>query len=256
MKFTIGVLLSVVAVINAAAIDDVAIAPYIIAPDSLFVRAHEYQTAAYNLQQDIDEQLTVLRIAVSTVLKHSSNETLAQIEENAQKLFAQDQPTRNEIYSLSSSLCVNNLKVLLNSITEFSGFGSSNCVTTYDKKVQDTLSAASVLLQRYQGTFGNVLQIVVRSFIGKNVFLEPQDIETRFIEEFSKRNDEWQQVRPDVEEFRNTLSGTISAHNQALEICFKNLQNDVAPSYGLLYGEISTCQFFDNTADPFASFRL
>lgn len=259
MKLNVGVLLSMIIVIHGAAIDkanpDDSISVHIIAPDSLFESAREYHNKLRDLQQDINEQLTTIRTAVSTVLKSSTERTLTQIESNAHQLLAQDQPARNAIFELSSSLCVNNLKVLLNSITEFTGFGSSNCVTSYDKSVQGALNSAYIILEEHEGTFADVQQAVVKAFIGKNVYLESDDIENRFVEQYNMRSEEWAAARPEVEEYVNTLNANIAGFNTVLDGCFTSLQDDAAPAYDHLQTNIEVCFDFDNTVDPFAIFR-
>lgn len=253
MKSIVGVLLCVFVATHGAAIDD-SPAPLII-PSSLFENALDYQNKLTALQQDINEQLTAIRTAVSTVLKSSSSETLAQIESNANKILEQDAPARFAIFELKPSACVSNLRILLNGATEFTGFGSSNCVTTYDINLQGALNTAYALLQKYEGSFGDVQQIVVRSFIGLNIFTQPEEVEARFSEQYNRRLRDWNLARPEVEQFVNTLSANIAVFNSVLGGCFTTLQNSVAPVYDILQGEIETCRDFDSTPDPFAIFR-
>lgn len=257
MKLFVGVLLSVIVAIQGASIDGLSepISPHLIVPDSLFVSAWDYQGRLTTLQQDINEQLTAIRTAVSTVLKTSSNETLGQIDNNAMKLLAQDDPARTDIFALPTSICVNNLKILLNSITEFTGFGSSNCVAAYDKNVQGVLQTAYAQLQKYEASFGDAQQIVVRSFIGINVFTAPEQIEARFSLHYTQRVNEWNAIKPDVENFLRTLGTNIAVFNTVLGECFKGIQDRVNPRYAELQADIATCHTFNTTPDPFAIFR-
>jgi hypothetical protein len=262
MRFIVTVLLSAVVAINGAAIDSsevsVPVNPFYIAPEELFTEAWEFQAKLAELQEDINVQLTAVRTAVSTVLKGSSSATLTQIEENAIKLLKQDEPAREAIFdkNLQSSPCITNLKVLLNGITEFTGFGSSNCVNTYDQGVKGALDTAYALLQKFEGSFGNVQQIVTRSFIGKNAFTQSDDIRARFAEQHEKRSKEWEAVRPDTEAFVKTLESNIAVLNGALGQCFSGIQVRVAPAYDELSGELATCRAFDSSPDPFAMFRV
>lgn len=260
MKLNVIVLLSVIAVIHGAAIEsdvDVPISRKVVAPDSLFKNAWKFHNLLAALQLDIDEQLTAIRTAVSTVLKSSSNRTLAQIHSNALDILALDAPTRAEVFhrDLTATLCVTGLRGLLNGITEFTGFGSSNCVTSYDKSVEGALKTAYALLQKFEGNFGDVQQTVVRAFIGKNAFLQSEEIEARFASEYEKRLAEWDLIRPDVGDFVKTLDENVSVFNTVLGSCFKKIQDIVAPQYATILSDLAVCQVFDNTADPFAIFR-
>lgn len=257
MKLIVGVLLSVIAVIHGAAIEelDEPISRFLIVPDSLFINAWDFQGRLTTLQRDINEQLAAVRTAVSTVLKTSSNETLGQIDDNAMTLLAQDEPARTAIFALPASTCVNNLKIMINSITEFTGFGSSNCVAAYDKNVQGVLQTAYAQLQKYEASFGDVQQIVVRSFIGINVFTAPDQIEARFGMYYNQRDSEWNTIRPDIDNFLRTLGNNIAVFNTVLGECFNGIQDRVNPRYTELQAEIATCHTFNTTPDPFAVFR-
>lgn len=251
MKLSCAVLLSVIAVIHGAAIENVA------APVSLFESAWEYQTKFASLQQDINEQLTAIRTSVSGVLKSSSNITLEQIEWNAKQITAIAEPARSAVFNtdLSPTLCVVNLRSLLQGIAEFTGFGSSNCVTSYDKSLTGVLNTAYAFLQKYEGSFGDVQQVVVKAFSGRNVFLQAEDIESRFELEYDTRVSAWNAIRPEVENFVKNLYDNVAVFNSVLGGCFLKIQSDVTPAFTLVQSELVTCNIFDNTADPFAVYR-
>lgn len=258
MKLFVGVLLSVFVVIHGAAIDsseDSPITPFIVAPTALFQSAWTYQALLQTLQVTIDAELTEIRTSVSVALKSSSSETLKQIESNVNSITAADEIVRSKIFTMKDSICVYNLRVLLNGISEFSGFNSANCVTTYDKSVQEALNTAYALLQKYEGSFGDVQQIVVKSFSGKNAFLQADEIEAAFKKAYATRQEEWEAIRPDVESFLSTLQGNLASLNTVLGSCFKTIQDGVAVGYAAVTAEIATCEIFDNTADPFAQYR-
>src|SRR4051812_22829083 len=134
MKSIVAVLLSVIITIHGAAIDS-----KVALRADLFPNARTHHQKLKELQVDINEQLTAIRTSISVVLSSSSNDSLTRIEQNADAFLALDEPARDAIFALDHTACVHNLKVLLNGATEFSGFGSSNCVTSYDSNVQKTL---------------------------------------------------------------------------------------------------------------------
>lgn len=256
MKVIIAFLLSLAVAIQGAPSPAPASSSVII-PDSLFESAWEYNDRFAALQQDINDELTALRTAVSGVLKSSSNETLAQIESNTVKLMAQDKPARDAIYDLelTTSPCVFSLRYLITAITEFTGFESSNCVTSYDRSVEGVLANAYAEVQKYEKTFNDVQQSVVRAFIGRNAYTQSADIEARFSNQLALQESEWAAIRPQVEAFKAAIRDNISAFNAVLVTCHKTLQDNVLPAYGILTGEIATCQAFDSTPDPFAIYR-
>lgn len=260
MKLTVTILLAVCVAIHGYAINneetDNSITGKVIVPNSLFESAWEYQRRLETLQNLINERLTEVRTAVSSVLKSTSAKTLEQIETNANNILDLDRPVRQRIFvELSSTQCVNNLRTIINGVTEFTGFASSNCVSSYDKSVQGVLKVAYDLLQHYEGSTVDVQQTVVKSFIGKNAFLEPDAIEARFVELYNERLNEWNEINPNVEDFVEVLRGNIAGFNGVLHNCFNDIEEYVSSSYVALEESIRTCEEFDNTTDPFAIYR-
>lgn len=243
-------LLAFIVVVNSAAIDDGDSE----APATLFSSAFEYQKKFESLQEDINSKLIEVRTVVSSVLKSSSQTTLEQIEGNVNDILALDHPARLKIYALEATLCTKNLKVLINGITEFTGFPSGNCVTSFDLSLQGLLTTAYALLKEYEGSGFNVQQIVARSFIGRNAFLEAEEIEALFKDLYNKRFNEWNESAPQVDGLVENLKSNIAGYNEVLQQCYSQIQQNVAPAYDVLEGEIATCRAFDDTADPFAIF--
>lgn len=160
-------------------------------PESLFVSAWEYQRKLTLLQQDINLQLIAIRTSVSDVIRSSSTQTLEQTEKNTVSILSQDAPVREIIFTLEDSACTNNVKSILNSVTEYSGYPSSNCIARYDKSVQTELQSAYAFLEMYEGLFSEIQQIVVKSFIQQNAFLTPEAIIKKIQEHFQTRSEDW-----------------------------------------------------------------
>jgi hypothetical protein len=256
---TIIVLFALAAFANAAALDGESKAPKVVAPDSLFEKAWSHQKLFTDLQDDINEYLTKLRTAVSVVLKDSTVETLHQIQDNAVHILELEDPARISIYdqpNSDTSECYKHLKILLNAATEFTGYGSSNCASAYDQSVQAQLASAYTELRKLEAEFGNVQQVVVKSFSRLNVFTEPASIENNFTARYTESSAAWARTKGDVDGFINKLKTDIAALNARLGSCFTTLQNSAVPAFVALEGEIKTCDTFEHTADPFAVFRL
>lgn len=249
MKYSLAIVLSVIAIIHGAAIEGPT--QSVVSPLSLFKSANEYQKLLTELQTDKNVKLGEVRTAVSTVLKDSSAETLKQIEKNADTILALDDVVRQVIFNEPLGVCNINLRNQINSITEFSGFESSNCVARYDNSVQAELKIAYEFLRKYEGTNGDVQQIVVRSFIRGNAFTKPEEIEDRFKEQYAARSEEWEKIRPEIEKFVKDLSETIADFNKSLNGCFKVVHTKLEPQYVRLNEDIAICREYESTPAPF-----
>lgn len=222
--------------------------------ESLFIQAWEYQDKLTTLQENINLQLTAIRLSVSSVLKSSSSKTLEQIENNTIAIIEQDQPIRDVVFNLEPTACTNNLRTVLNGVTEFSGFPSSTCVSRYDNGVKVVLNDSYIMLDQYNGLFSEVQQVVVKSFIRQNAFLTPETIiETSKIQ-YERLNENWTKVIPNIEEFVKSLESKIAEINVNLGSCFNQTQANLIPSYVRIIDEVDICKEFDNTKSPFAKF--
>ena len=224
-------------------------------PELLFLSAWEYQSKLTSLQQDINLQLTAIRTSVSNVLRSSSTQTLEQTERNDVSIWSQDAPVRDIVFALESTACTYNIKSILIQVTEYSGFQSSNCIARYEKSVQTELKAAYALLEKYEGLFNDIQQIVVKSFIQQNLFLTPEAIIRKFQIQFKTRNEEWEKTRFDIESFVKSLAANVAVYNTVLESCYNDVQVNLVPSYSLILAEVSICKEFDNARNPFVMFQ-
>lgn len=227
-------------------------APFLENTEELFITAKDYQSRLTALQQDINLQLTAIRTSVSNVLTLSSGKTLEQIENNTIAILALDAPVRAVVGPLDSTACIDNLKNLLEGTTEFSGFPSSTCVARYEESVRSALKTAYALLEKFEGLFVDVQQVVIKSFIKRNAFLTPDLIIETFTNQYNAQAEDWERIRPEIESFVKSLSGNVAVFNNVLESCFSNIQTNLIPTYSRIVAEIAVCKEFDTLISPFA----
>lgn len=251
MKFIVLTLLSIFVVTHGAESDA---PPTLILSESLFDNAWKHHEKLLTLHHDMSAELHKVSLSVTNLLGSASNRTLAQVEENFAQLLAQDQPARSEIFALESSSCGNSLRTLIDSITKFTGFESSNCISNYDEKVQKALEDVNASLKVHEAS-ADALKVVVRSFIGKNVFSHPDEIEERLSNISQRYHDDWESNRPNLDGLFATLTETFAAFNADLDTCHQQVQFNVAPAYVRLSNAIAICEVFHSTSDPFAIFR-
>ena len=122
-------------------------------PRPLFVNATAYQSLVTSLQQDIVTVITGMRFSLSDILKRTSNETLNQVQDNLRTIFLMDGVARYELFEgvQSNHPCIVNLRSQLNSVTQTSGYQSSNCLKRYDFNVTALVADAYVILAEYEG---------------------------------------------------------------------------------------------------------
>lgn len=243
MKLFIAIIFATLAFVSTAETDD------------LFEKSHAYQLAAAELQRSVTEYAIEVRTAVPRVLGRRANSTIGKIEFNVDKLLDQEAETRTAIYSLSSTNCINNLRVLLNSITEFTGFASSNCVARYDLHLSGLIQKTYGEVSSYEKTFGDVLRVVPKSFSARNMFIQYAEVADQFSSSLNTLQAQWNSQVRNISEFEESFGENIDQLNVDLQGCFGNIHVAVNPTYAILANEIATCGRFDNSHDPFAVFQ-
>lgn len=244
MKFFIAIIFATVAFASADEND-------------LFESSRANHQIAANLQKSVTDYAIQVRTAVPRVLGGRANGTIANVEFNVDKLLDQEAAFRATIYdpSVPRTSCIGNLRVLLNAITEFTGFESSNCVAKYDVSLSSLIRRTYGDVAAYEKTFGDVLRVVPKSFTARNMFLQYSEIETEFTTTLSTLQAQWNAEVKDIAAFENIFALNIDQLNAVLNTCFANIQAFVNPSYAILANEIATCTRFDNSHNPFAVFQ-
>jgi hypothetical protein len=232
------------------------IAKFVANTVELYEQAEIYQQKCSDLQNNINEYIVEVRTAISSVLTIYANETLERIETNADTIFEQELEARTKLFTHPNTTCILHLRDGINKITEFTGYESSNCVARYDLSLSRIINSEYDAIKDIESVqkFGDIIHIVIRSFVGLNVFTSPKNISDAFTSKFDEKNSSWLAFPKDINIFKETLSARINGTNNDLETCFMNLQAHVNPSYDILIKEIATCDEFDNTRDPYAIF--
>jgi hypothetical protein len=245
MKLSFAILLSFIAAIHGA--DDLVALNVLYNPEALFTRATEYQTKVTELQEDIVTVITSLRSQLSGILKETSNTTLSQVQDNIWTTFEMDAPIRGILFisNNQSTDCILNLRVQLNTVTEFSGYDSSNCLLRYNRNVTSLLASAYATLAEYEGQISIIQMLVVNSFNGYNIWINPEEIETKFTTDYNTHFAAWQIVKENITSFLSTLRQNINAHNVVLGSCFTGVQQGLTPQYNGIVARVDTCLEFD-----------
>ncbi|KAG5677327.1 hypothetical protein PVAND_007095 [Polypedilum vanderplanki] len=242
MKIIFAVSLSLIAMIQAQIFVDLH------NPEPLFNLATDYQDKVTELQEDIVETITGLRLQLSAILKRSSNMTLQQVQDNIYEIFDLDAPVRDLIFVVNSrnTDCMLNLRNQLNMHTEFSGYSSSNCLTRYNRNVDNKLNEAYGTLASYEELISVVQLLVVKSFNSINIWTHPEEIMTKIQTEYNETKTRWDGRKAGINDFLSNLESNIRGFNNVLGSCFTEVQQGLHNHYSYITGAVVACNEFDN----------
>jgi hypothetical protein len=222
-------------------------------PDFLFVHSWEYQTRLTELQTDIDKTIEEVQTAVSSVLKESADNTLRLYETHVSDVEEIYVPMLDGFKVLKPGDCRNDAEDVLNRTTTNTGYRASNCASTYDNRIQSAINLARNSLTDFGGLYSQVQSIVMKSFIGRNSFIEPETIKDKIVEIYELVKDKWEISRPEVEMVKSSLSSAIAVQFDELTKCHAANLNYAKTFFGMFAETVQICIDFDNTPNPFAA---
>jgi hypothetical protein len=193
-----------------------------------------------------------VQTAVSVVLKTSTSVTLKQYEEHINAIQDEYVPYLEKLQVLQPSECKNDAEFVLNKTTTNVGYRVSNCALEYDNRVRNEIDIATRALIRFDDIYSQVQSYVVKSFIGQNAFLTPEDIRDRIIAIYELIESKWEGSRPEVEAIKRNLSSGIERQNAELTNCHNANMVYARTFFGIFREDVNTCTIFDNTPNPFS----
>lgn len=218
-----------------------------ISPDFLFTSAWEYQVKLQEFQEKINAVVHAVIVAVSEVLEGSTAETLKQYEDHVnviEKIYA---PSLKSFEGLKPGSCRNSAETILNQTTLFTGFKASNCAYTYNSRVTTEVNDANKALVRFDDVYTQVQSIVVKAFVGSNVFLTPEDIQEKFIEIYKLVTDRWEETEPEIEAVKRNLQTRITNQNVELGRCHGEIETETEGEYKRFRDMVKVCEDFDTS---------
>ncbi|CRL03707.1 CLUMA_CG016950, isoform A [Clunio marinus] len=249
-----SIILTIAIFFTCGLADDLGKSPKLklIFPDVLFNNAREYQGNLEELQKEINDFMVEVQTMISGVLEKSASKTLNQYENVTRTIESNFEPVMEAFQTLKHGPCKTIAETSLNSTTQLAGFQISNCASNYDSLVRCELDNASDALNEFNNSFNEVSLIVIRSFIGKNIFLSSEWIEETFTKTYNLVKEKWIKSKIDLDLVRKGLEGKIAEQNVCLEECHDTTVNSVIVLYTLFKQQVNTCMEFENTPDPFA----
>lgn len=222
----------------------------------MFTSAWDYQAELHKLQGDINEAIRGVIAAVSEVLEKSTSVTLQQYEDHVNEIDELYAPSIEAFERLSPGSCRNSAETQLNATTEFTGFKASNCANQYNNRVKTEVSNANNALIRFDDIYSQVQSIVIKAFVGQNVFLTPEAIEDKIKEIFEIVQKKWEESSPEVESIKKNLADRIGNQNAELGKCHGEILTEAIDEHARFKRMVGTCNDFElseNSVDRFDS---
>jgi len=229
----------------------------LIDPNPLFNHAKDYQTHIANLQLDINVAIADAQDVVSSLLKTSSTETLRQYENHFTAIENQYGPHVEDFNKLEPGDCKESAYSILSNIIIFTGYEASNCHKSYDNSVTEIIAGTTTALVDFDGDFKDLLSTVVKAFVGKNLFISPDEIKDRISNSYAIALERWNNLKPQFDDLRRNLAIGIGGQNILLGQCHDTILEEAIRQTPYFERAIKTCKdftpaqkAFGKTAEP------
>lgn len=215
--------------------------------DDLFSESWAMQQRLSPQQQSVDTVVSELRLSLTSVLDVKTAQALQEIENNTRQIVELERPYRVMLTALPVSECSTNLLSQLSFTTQFSGFNSANCITTYDNESQQVVDEAQDFIAQYEGVFVRLQKAVIHAYRSpRAVFTNQAAIVTHFTNEYSTRMQEWEAIRPQAEDFDVNVANQLEQTHTTLDGCMSVVRSGIEATYQQIISFIPVCEEFDN----------
>ncbi|CAG9801926.1 unnamed protein product [Chironomus riparius] len=240
MKLGFGIL----CLIAAALAQDIIITN----PSELFSSAQKYQNYTNVMQSEIFELITELRLSLSATMKKTATSTLSDIETDITTVFDIVNPLRTLIFITNSynSYCLVMMRNHLLGFMDFSGFRSGICLYPYDRAVNKLLNETLNQLVIYDEEISAFELSVIEAFAGKNVWIQFEAIENKFLDSFNKFKDMYYDLKNKIADFSSDLEEKITELSDVLNACYKESHDNLNGLLLAIDADVQLCIAHEN----------
>lgn len=216
----------------------------IINPDMAFTAAWDNQNQLHKLQEDINEAVEDVVVALSGVLKSSSATALERFQGHVDDVLNLFAAPLADFNNLPDSDCKKRAKDILDQSLEFTGYDGSICAGDYNIAVDKRIEAAQKVLYDFDDLYSQVQMIVEKSFIGFNVFLQGEAIEAKIVSTVRAITNKWNAQKPQLEAIRANLAANIKAvYDNELVPCNQEILDFSTSAHLPIFArQVNTCK--------------
>lgn len=218
--------------------------PRLINPaDPLFPHSYAKQAEIQAIQDDIDSIIADVQWGFFSEVQNSSAELLSQFGIFADKINTMHAPVLADFTALPPSSCRDGAETLLNTTRTQTGFQAGNCANRVNNAITVILEKIDKLFENFNRQFSEIQQIVVKSYIKSNLFVDmPDEVITKMDRFFNNVDARWKEQKPEFSKLRNQLRADLTAEHGKLATCTKDVVTFAETMFGLTLGQIDACK--------------
>lgn len=244
--FSSSLILAAVAAMAAANVIE-PIQPALINPaDPLFPHSYGKQAEIQSIQNDIDSIVAEVQRGFLEETRVSSANLLNQFETFANTINAKHAPVLTAFNQLPAGSCRDGAETLINTTRTQTGFNAGNCATRVNTAVANIIAKIDRLFENFNRQFSEIQQIVIKSYIKSNLFVDMPDVVIDKMDSFFNNVDaRWKEQKPEFSKLRAQLAADLAVEHAKLTSCNAEVVVFADTMFGLTAGQISSCEEFN-----------
>lgn len=223
--------------------------------EEVFPYSYEKQEEIQSIQDEIDQVVTDVQWAFFNEVHNSSSSLVKHFKNFADTINEQHASILSDFIQLPENSCRDNAETLINTTRTQTGFNGGNCANRVNNAITSILARTDSLYEDFNRQFSEIQQIVVKSYIKSNLFIDSTElVKGNMDENFNLVKTRWDELKPNFNSIREQLKADLNEEDAKLTICHLDSVAFAESMYRLTRSQIEVCQ--ENAAAGVARARV
>lgn len=218
--------------------------------DPLFPHSFNKQSQLQEIQDDINLIIAEVQWGFYEEVKASSGASVDNFENLANAINALHAPILADFTELDPSSCRDGAETLINVTRTQTGFHAGNCASRLYNAVTAHVAKIGSLFENFNAQFSEIQQIVVKSFIQSNLFVDmPTDVMNKMDAKYELVKTRWDAQKPSFVALRAQLKKDLDEEIEKLQVCQSESTTLATTLYNMVRGQIDVCIEFNQNGN-------
>lgn len=155
---------------------------------------------------------------------------------------------------VKNGTCRDDVKEIIERTRSVAGSNAGICADLANNAITSVLARNDNLFENFNRQFSEIQQIVVKSFIKNNLFIDkPEEVIRKMNDNYDLVSTRWDELKPDFTRLRAVLRNELVIEDAKFAICHSDIVGFVDDMYRLARSQIDKCNYNGNDVNALAS---
>lgn len=184
------------------------------------------------------------RAEMSAKVEDFFQRTMKVIEQDVNAISSSDLSIRDVVAKEVQTPCIANLKIMIDSIIESSGYSISDCVSDGDGIVNTAARSFYAILDQRERDFNLEPFTLTNALFGRNIFTQGKAIVTRAQNQLNTKITSFDGFFLEISQKLNEVTGVYDEQVVILDSCLKSVESFAKVEFERVSKSLATCQKF------------